>query len=136
MTTLTAPPPETASAPAEPPAGGRASGEPLRSSAAARTMIALLAACLGIVPLNALLRESGWLFDAWFAEAKKSEPNNPDGRTSSTTKMIASGTSTLRSEPIASTYVPARVSVTPMIQLPTTAPTGDSKPPSAAPAKE
>ena len=50
--------------------------------------------------------------------------------------MIPSGTSTLRSEPIALMYVPASASVTPMIQLPTTAPIGESKPPSAAPAKD
>ena len=31
------------------------------------------------------------------------EPNSPDGRTSSTTKMTASGTSTLRSAPTAGT---------------------------------
>lgn len=66
MTTTEAPP-AAQSVDAAPPSGAQNPAAGMYSSDSARTMYALLAAGLGIIPLNALLRESGWLFDAWLA---------------------------------------------------------------------
>jgi len=64
--TLTPPPgaPAPTSVSTEPTVAAGTTGV---SPDAARTMYALLATCLGIVPLASLMRESQWLFDAWLA---------------------------------------------------------------------
>jgi transglutaminase-like putative cysteine protease len=43
--------------------------KPASRSGPRRTLLALLASCLGAVPLKALLSDSGWLFEAWLTMA-------------------------------------------------------------------
>src|SRR5581483_6366285 len=69
------------------------------------------------------------------ARLTSDRPSRPAGRTRSTARMTASAVASRSSPPIQWTYVPARLRRTPSRRPPSTAPSGESMPPSTAAAK-
>jgi transglutaminase-like putative cysteine protease len=74
MTATLPPPAPTPPAPAPPPptptgTAGQPNAWTTPSTAPRRTLLALLAGALGIMPLRALLSDNGWLVDAWLTMA-------------------------------------------------------------------
>ena len=53
--------------PAQPPASQPPARPAPNLSATRRTLLALLASALGVVPLMSLFTDSGWLIDVWLA---------------------------------------------------------------------